>query len=82
MKRMVDLDEVQFFAYLAYQTDLEPEDLLRIFLELGLSHNYIPLVNCRDCKHYIDGGYCKHYDCEKSPSDYCSDGDDSSILLC
>lgn len=83
MKRMIDLDEMQFLVYIAYQSDLDVEDLLRIFLELGISYRYVRLTTCKECKHYSyqDGGYCNHYKCMKSPGDFCSDGDDSSMLL-
>lgn len=41
----------------------------------GLCNMYVtdePVVRCRDCKHYVEGGFCLHFGGIVEADDFCS----------
>ena len=55
------------------------EDLLYILDHNIPSVDAVPVVRCKDCKHFVWGKYCNKYDdvhgILTEPEDFCSDGE-------
>lgn len=81
MRRMVDISELLYYAYVAHEHNFDLEQFMN-FLAAFPDEETEHVVNCIDCNNYDikKRGFCKYWGSYGHlPDGYCEQGDDSDL---
>lgn len=83
MKRLIDLSELIYLAYVAEEHNISMKEFSKFLAEYP-DFSVYNLVNCSECKHYDakNSGFCKYWGNHNHlPIGYCEFGNDTKKIM-